>query len=122
MPEAQSGGDLCENLPLISAGFPTRPRNQAQFYHPQKGDVLITKKEAAERGWLAEGDKRLSLDGSGPDEVKPLLAALRRVETLYGRGATTTLNACQLELLRQSAGKSLTRNTPPVSALVAIAW
>jgi len=29
-----------------------------------------------------------------------LLAALRRVETLYGRSTTTTLTTCQLEQLR----------------------
>lgn len=61
----------------------------AVLYTPQPGDVFVTPAKAAERGWIT--DKRSSLklgDREGAEKVLPLL---RRLGSIYNRGARTTI-------------------------------
>lgn len=71
----------------------------AMLYVPGANDVLITKAEAAQRGWLTEKDQLLSLTGKdGADRLVPLLP---RIGSLYSKGAkskVTLLDIVDLEL------------------------
>ncbi len=74
----------------------------AVVYTPQATDVLITPAKAAERGWIAE--KRQNLILSGPDAADKILPLLRRLGSIYNRGAKSTIKDLDLAGLVLPAG------------------
>ena len=79
--------------------------NEASFYIPEPEDVVITPKKSAERGWIAPEEKGLQLDGK--EAVNVLLPLLRRLGSLYQRGATSTLDTLDLIDLELPHGGTL---------------
>ncbi|MCL6517717.1 MAG: hypothetical protein K6T67_12270, partial [Alicyclobacillus sp.] len=90
------------------AGSPvqqTRPSvmwHRAPLYTPSHGHVVITQRDAQGRGWFGrepgpvpEAPKRLELRGL--DALKRVWPLLKRIESLYQRGAKSTVD--QLDLL-----------------------
>ncbi len=64
--------------------------NAAMLYTPQPGDVLVTPAKAAELGWITGSRNSLKLgDREGAEKVLPLL---RRLGSIYNRGAKTTID------------------------------
>ncbi len=88
-------------------------RTAAILYTPKPGDVLITKKQAAERGWLA--DQNTAFELGGPDHIDKVFGALRRVDTLYGSGATTQLDLLSLSQLTLPGGGKIDINLHEVT-------
>lgn len=66
----------------------------AAVYLPDPGDVLITPARAAELGWITEGQSKLVLSGrEGAEKIIPLL---RRLGSIYNRGAKSTIDVLDL--------------------------
>ena len=78
---------------------------RAILYSPSQTDVVITKAEAARRGWLTDKPDSLSLSGRRGAEV--LFPLLRRIGSLYNRGATSFLNNLELTELALPKGGTL---------------
>jgi len=77
----------------------------AVLYTPQKGDVLVTPGQAAERGWVTAKSRTFHLGGTaGTAKVLPLL---RRLGALYNRGAKCTIDTMDLVDLELSHGGTL---------------
>ena len=77
----------------------------AALYTPQPGDVLVTPAKAAERGWIAGAPRRLTLLGrEGAGKVLPLL---RRLGSIYNRGAKSTIETLDLVDLELPGGGTL---------------
>ena len=88
----------------------------AMLYTPGPNDVLITKAEAAKRGWLSEADQKLSL--SGTDGAAKLVPLLARLGSLYARGAKSKIELLDLTDLKLPSGGTLRlslENVPPDS-------
>ncbi|WP_066640200.1 ATP-binding protein [Desulfolucanica intricata] len=77
----------------------------AAIYTPQPGDVLITPAEAAQRGWLTSKPSSFSLSGREGAEV--LLPLLRRLGSIYNRGAKSTVQSLDLVDLKLPEGGTL---------------
>lgn len=76
----------------------------AVFYHPEPGDVVITPAKAAERGWLEEKETVFSL--TGQDGAKTLMPLLRRIGSLYQRGAKSAIDNLDLtDLILPKGGR-----------------
>lgn len=79
---------------------------EAVLYTPQPSDVLITPAEAAKRGWITTGRRSLNLGGKeGAGTILPLL---RRLGSIYSRGARTTIENMDLSELELPEGGTLT--------------
>ncbi|RLC90013.1 MAG: AAA family ATPase [Chloroflexi bacterium] len=78
---------------------------QATFYMPVPEDVVITPKTAAERGWISKKESGLQL--SGKKAVEILVPLLRRIGSLYQRGAKSTIDALDLVDLALPKGGTL---------------
>lgn len=77
----------------------------AALYTPQPGDVLITPVEAARRNWDTGPKPRLALMGNeGVEKVLPLL---RRLGSLYSRGARSVIENLDMVDLELPAGGRL---------------
>lgn len=76
--------------------------HQAVLYTPQPGDVLITPAEAEKRGWLSHGSRGLTLEGR--EAVEKLLPLLRRLGSIYNKGAKTIIDQLDLIDLELPAG------------------
>lgn len=73
----------------------------AVFFIPEDDDVLITPAKASERGWISSPDHALHL--TGKDGAAAILPLLRRLGSLYTRGASSivdSLDITELELPR----------------------
>ncbi|SHI62913.1 ATP-binding protein [Desulfofundulus thermosubterraneus] len=77
----------------------------AALYTPQPGDVLITPAKAAELGWVAAGRRRLTLEGK--EGAEKLLPLLRRLGSLYNRGASSTIETMDLTDLELPGGGTI---------------
>ena len=75
----------------------------AVMYTPQAGDVIITAQEAKARGWLQESAKS-GFRLSGCEGVKRLQPLLRRLGSIYNRGATTRMDSLDISNLKLPGG------------------
>ncbi|SHE33851.1 Protein of unknown function [Desulfofundulus australicus DSM 11792] len=66
----------------------------AALYTPMPGDVLITPEEAVQRGWMTDGRRRFVLEGK--EGAQKLLPLLRRLGSLYNKGAGSTIETMDL--------------------------
>jgi hypothetical protein len=88
----------------------------AALFTPAATDVVITKAEAAQRGWLTKPDEAFRLEGKAA--VEKLAAVLRRVGSFYTRGAKSTVGLLELsDLELPKGGRLLLRleDVPPES-------
>ncbi|TEB09088.1 ATP-binding protein [Pelotomaculum propionicicum] len=77
----------------------------AALYNPQPGDILITPAQAAERGWITGRRQSYSLAGrEGAEKVMPLL---RRLGSIYNKGAKSTIETLDLADLELPQGGTL---------------
>ena len=77
----------------------------AALYNPQPGDILVTPAEAAQRGWVAGRRHSYSLAGrEGAEKVLPLL---RRLGSIYNKGAGSTIETLDLIDLKLPQGGTL---------------
>jgi hypothetical protein len=88
--------------------------HQAVLYIPQSKDVLVSPTEARRRGWLEEEtDRSFRLDGQeGTDK---LLSMLRRVGSLYNRGASSTIDYLEYTELHLPHGGTISIRLQNVS-------
>jgi len=77
----------------------------AMLYTPAPTDVILTKAKAAERGWLKAEVRALDLSGKKAAEI--LVPLLRRLGSLYNKGAKTTIDELDLTELRLPKGGTL---------------
>ncbi|MFZ5897783.1 MAG: ATP-binding protein [Bacillota bacterium] len=89
---------------------------EAALYTPQPGDLLVTPARAAELGWVTRESRRLSLEGrKGAEKFLPLM---RRLGSIYNRGAKSTvemLDIVDLKLPEGGAIRLQLTNVPPAS-------
>lgn len=86
----------------------------ATLYVPEGNDKIVTKAEAAKRGWLIDKPDVLRLTQQEGAEI--LLQLLGRIGSLYNRGASTEIDDLDLTELKLPAGGTLRlslRNVPP---------
>jgi len=88
----------------------------AALYNPQPGDILVTPAQAAGRGWITGRRQSYSLAGrEGAEKVLPLL---RRLGSIYNKGARSTietLDLTDLELPRGGTLRLQLNNVTPAS-------
>jgi len=77
----------------------------AALYTPQPGDVLITPAKAAELGWITVRQRSLNL--AGKEGAEKLLPLLRRLGSIYNRGAKSTIDNMDLVDLELPEGGTL---------------
>ncbi|WP_027363592.1 ATP-binding protein [Desulfotruncus alcoholivorax] len=77
----------------------------AAIYTPHTGDILITPARASERGWIA--GRRRSLNLAGRAGAEKLLPLLRRLGSIYNRGANSTIENMDLVDLELPGGGTL---------------
>jgi len=66
----------------------------AALYTPQSGDYLVTPAKAVEQGWITGEKRRLKLTGrEGAEKFLPLL---RRLGSIFSRGAKSTIESLDL--------------------------
>jgi hypothetical protein len=86
----------------------------AILHSVSKNDVVLSPAEAARRGWVAIETRRLELQGK--DTADKLLALLKRIGSLYARGASSKLDILDLAELRLPGGgrmRLLLQDVPP---------
>lgn len=89
---------------------------QAALYMPHQKDVLVTPTEAQQKGWLKEQSSGFRL--SGKEGAERLLPLLRRLGSLYNRGAKTYIRDLEFVDLQLPDGGTLTlrlNDVPPAS-------
>ena len=75
-------------------------------HEPQPDEVLITRTEQSERGWLDTRSRGVRL--SGNEGAKKLFPLLRRMGSLYTRsGATSTIDQLDISDLKLPSGGTL---------------
>lgn len=79
--------------------------SNAALYTPQPGDILVTPARAAERGWVTSASRRLTYEGK--EGAAKLLPLLRRLGSIYNRGARSTIETLDLSDLELPAGGTL---------------
>lgn len=77
----------------------------AVLYTPQPGDVFVTPAKAAELGWIT--GRRRSLNLGGKEGAEKILPLLRRLGSIYNRGAKTTIENMDLVDLELPRGGML---------------
>jgi len=88
--------------------------NGAVLYTPQPTDVLITPAQAAQRGWVTA--KHSTFDLSGKKGAAKLLPLLRRLGSLYNKGAKSKINEMYLTDLTLPGGGRLSLRLENVPA------
>jgi hypothetical protein len=78
---------------------------RATLYTLQPGDVLITPAQAAARGWTTPEARRLTL--TSREGAKKFLPLLRRLGSIYNRGARSAIETLDLANLELPAGGTL---------------
>jgi len=78
---------------------------EAALYTPLSDDVLITRAKAAERGWLEQQPDSLRL--SGREGAQKLLPILKRLGSLYNRGATSSIKILDLANIQLPKGGTI---------------
>jgi len=61
----------------------------AVSYKPQPGDLLVTPAHASERGWISGGRRKFEL--TGYEGAKKFLPLLRRLGSIYNKGASSAI-------------------------------
>lgn len=77
----------------------------AAIYIPQLDDCLITPAKASELGWLTTGSRTFTL--SGPAGTQKVLPLLKRIGSLYSRGAQCTIDSLDIVDLELPNGGTL---------------
>ncbi len=77
----------------------------AIVYTPGLDDVVITRSEAAKRGWLKVEKETFSL--TGREGATKFVPVLRRIGSLYNRGATSTVDDLDIVNLKLPKGGTL---------------
>jgi hypothetical protein len=77
----------------------------ATLYNPDPEDVVIIPAKASEKGWIAAQKESINL--SGKKGAQALLPLLRRIGSLYQKGAQTKINLLDLTDLEFSTGGTL---------------
>jgi hypothetical protein len=77
----------------------------AALYTPKEQDVVITPATAATRGWVTAEKQAFRL--SGPYGAKIILPLLRRIGSIYNRGAKSKLNLLDITDLKLPRGGRL---------------
>ena len=88
----------------------------AALYTPGEDDVVVTKSEAAKRGWLVDEPESLTLSSREGAEI--LVPLLGRIGSLYNRGASSAIEELDLTELELPEGGTLRlslHNAPPES-------
>ncbi len=85
----------------------------AILYSPQFNDVLITPALAAERGWVSP--ERQSLNLAGREGAKIIIPLLRKLGSIYNRGAKSTVESLDLVDLKVQGGGLLRLQLTKVS-------
>lgn len=77
----------------------------AALYNPQPGDLIITPAKAAEQGWVSVAHSSFILSGKeGTEQILPLL---RRLGSIYNRGAKSRIDSLDLVDLQLPEGGTL---------------
>jgi len=77
----------------------------AALYTPQPGDVLVTPAKAAELGWVTAGKRSFNL--AGKEGAEKLLPLLKRLGSIYSRGAKSTIDSMDLVDLELPEGGTI---------------
>lgn len=76
------------------------------YYTPAHTDVIISKTEQSERGWLFTGSRSLKMDGNA--NAKKIVALLKHIGSLYTRsGAISTIDALDITDLQLPSGGTM---------------
>lgn len=79
---------------------------QGAYYAPTPTDVIISKAEQGERGWLSAGSHSLKLEGNA--NARKVMALLRHVGSLYTRsGAASRIDTLDITDLQLPSGATL---------------
>lgn len=82
--------------------------DNAMLYEPGTADEVLPTGKAVEKGWIAAPKKFLKIDGfAGRDKVFPVL---KRLSSLYTRGATSRIDQLRIERLPLKAGGQVSVN------------
>jgi hypothetical protein len=111
-----------EERMLSYTGQPEQQDKPAQLMHGPSAilhavareDIIVSPAEAARRGWVVVEQKQLNLQGK--DTADQLLALLKRLGSLYARGAQSKLDVFDLAELRLPNGgrmRLLLQDVPP---------
>lgn len=76
--------------------------DRAVLYTPHPSDVLVTPAQAAQRGWITAGHSTFAL--SGKKGAAQLIPLLRRLGSLYNKGAKSTIKEMDLVELQLPQG------------------
>lgn len=79
--------------------------SKASFHAVEEADVIVTPRKAAEKGWVAAKKEAFQLEGRQGAEI--LFPMLRKIGSLYARGATTTIDNLDLVELALPKGGTL---------------
>ena len=83
-------------------GEPVKHGDNAMLYAPEVEDKVLPVGKAVEQGWIAAPKKFLKIDGfAGRDKVFP---CLKRLSSLYTRGATSKIDQLRIERLPLKGG------------------
>ena len=96
---AYDGDPAQTNQPELITG------TTAALYTPSEETVILTIAEAAQRGWITEAQQMFRLQGA--DGAAKLVPLLRRIGSLYNRGAKSSIQLMDLFDLGLSDGGSL---------------
>lgn len=77
----------------------------AVFFTPDEQDVIVTPAQGAIKGWVSGAKERFIL--SGQDGARTVLPLLRRIGSLYHRGATSKIDLLDITDLQLSDGGRL---------------
>lgn len=77
----------------------------AIFYDPEPGDILITPARASEKGWITPKHQPFSLRGKEGREI--LFPLLRRLGSIYNRGATSVIDSMDFVEMKLPKGGRL---------------
>jgi len=99
-----------EDRALSYGGKPDQEQTPGQIFHGPnailhsvtRDDVVVSPAEASRRGWVAVETRRLELQG--PEAAARLLRLLKRIGSLYARGAKTQFDILDLVELHLPAG------------------
>ena len=96
---AYQGKENQEDKPQLIYGV------KASLYSPSKNDIVLTKSEAAKRGWLSDKPEVFKL--SGREAAEQLVSVLNRIGSLYNRGAKSAVKEFDLVDLELEKGGKL---------------
>lgn len=85
--------------------------NMASLYSPQPDDIIVTREEAARKGWLDESPEETKFTLQGREALSLFMPLLGRLGRLYKSGsARSTITALDIVELKLPRGGTLTLN------------